>query len=321
MPELCTYIIIVNEQSFPFLICYYFILEYNMAVTAFMVSFSVVLFLTCIILASIFYLVRKKRQSTNVVCKPMLRTPPLPMTSGLLRLKTDYNERFSMDYDDAQAVNRWSFRRQTDDSLADDLSEYEYTEQQSSSVPSNSSSDNIFLSNHEDFYNDILTSSSSTSNSPDINTRSCVLNFSIQYDYIQKSLNVVLVNLLWPPKQKNSSKGVLIVTQLFNSLENAESKDFNTPHKSELKPYSSNVVFNQQFKFESLQSDKLSDLSLRLSLCSYDRFSRVQSVGEFIVDLNDINIDELRPLVLKKNMLQVRSICDFYIGFLFWLLF
>ncbi|XP_046856769.1 tetratricopeptide repeat protein 37-like [Xenia sp. Carnegie-2017] len=281
--------------------------KYNMAVTAFMVSFSVVLFLTCIILASIFYLVRKKRQSTNVVYKPMLRTPPLPMTSGLLRLKTDYNERFSMDYDDAQAVNRWSFRRQTDDSLADDLSEYEYTEQQSSSVPSNSSSDNIFLSNHEDFYNDILTSSSSTSNSPDINTRSCVLNFSIQYDYIQKSLNVVLVNLLWPPKQKNSSKGVLIVTQLFNSLENAESKDFNTPHKSELKPYSSNVIFNQQFKFESLQSDKLSDLSLRLSLCSYDRFSRVQSFGEFIVDLSDINIDELRPLVLKKNMLQINS--------------
>ena len=229
------------------------------------------------------------------------------MSSGILKLKNDYNERFYSDSEDSGAIiNRWNGHH-TDDSVADDLSDYEFTGRRSSSLQSNSSSDNWLLSSYEDPANEIRTPGSSASNSPNISARICFLNLSLKYNFHQESLDVVVINITSPPKQRGATKGLFIVAQLFVTKENGDVEDFNAVHKTEVKSYSTNVLFNEEFKYEALQSNELKTISIRLSLCSHDRFSRAQSLGEFIVNLNEVIFDPIQPLVLQRRLTQVRS--------------
>lgn len=279
----------------------------DVALTALTVALSVATLLSCLVLAVIFHILRRKRQNKLTVTKPLLRTTPIPMSSGLFKLRTDYGERFYSDSEDSGAViNRWNGHH-TDDSIADDLSDCEYTGRRSSSIQSVSSSDNWLLSSYEDAANEIRTPGSSASNSPNIGPRLCFLNLSVKYNFHQESLDVVIINITGPPKQKSGSKGLFIIAQLFVTNENGEDEDFNTMNKTEVKNYSSNMLFNEEFKFEALQSYQLQAISIRLSLCSHDRFSRVQSLGEFIVNLNEVTFDPAQPLVLQRRLSQINS--------------
>ena len=223
------------------------------------------------------------------------------MSSGLLQLKTDYSERFYSDSEDSGAIinHRWN-GHQTDESIADDLSEYEFTGRRSSSLQSHSSSDNLLLSD------DIRTPGSSASNSPNINARICFLNLSLKYNFHQECLHVIVTNVTSPPKHRGATKGLFIISQLFLTSKNGEVKDLNALHKTEVKNYSTNVLFNEEFKYDSVRSNELQAISVRLSLCSHDRFSRVQSLGEFIVNLNEVTFDPNEPLVLQRRLTQVR---------------
>lgn len=283
-------------------------LAFNVALTAFTVALSLVTLLACIVLAVIFYILRRTRQQYKQSAgKPLLKTTPIPMSAGLLKLKQcDYRERFYSDSEDSGAIiNRWN-GQQTDDSLGDDLSDCEYTGRRSSSVISNSSSgENWLLSSYEEGIDVSRTPHSSASNSPNIGTRICFLNLSLKYNYHHESLEVVLINIASPPKQKNTSKGLFIVLQLFLTTENGEIENFNVVHKTEIRTYSSNVLLNEEFKYEALKSSELQAVSIRLSLCSHDRFSRVHSVGEFIVNLNEVTFDPKQAVVLQRRLQQV----------------
>ena len=280
---------------------------FNVALTAFTIALSAATLLGCIVLAVIFYLLRRRREQKYAVAKPLLKTTPLPMSSGLLKLKTDYSERFYSDSEDSGAIVNRLNGHHTDDSLADELSDYEFTGRRSSSVQSNSSSDNLLLSSYEEAANESRTPGSSASNSPNISARICFLNLTLKYNFHQESLDVVLTNVQSPPKPKGTSKGLFIVMQLFLRKDKGEFEDFNTIHKSEMRNYSKSVLFNEDFKFEALKSHELQAISIRLSLCSHDRFSRVQSLGEFIVNLNEVTFDPMQPLVLQRRLTQV---CD-----------
>ena len=227
------------------------------------------------------------------------------MTKGILKLRTDYGERFYSDSEDSGAVvNRWNGHN-TDDSVGlEDLSDFEYTGRRSSSVVSKSSSDNWLLSSYEE--DPSRTPGSSATNSPNINTRICFLNMSLKYNFHQESLDVVIINITGAPKQRGSIKGIFIISQLFFTKENGDIEDFNAVHKTETKNHSTNVLFNEVLRYESLESDKLRAISIRLSLCSHDRFSRVQALGEFIVNLNEVSFDPIQPVVLQRRMTQVR---------------
>ena len=292
-----TFILIALNISFP---------AFNIALTAFTVALSTVTLLACIILAIVFYILRRNRQGKHTVTKPLLKTTPLPMSSGLLKLKNDYSDRFYSDSEDSGAIINHYNGHHTDESIADDLSDYEFPGRRSSSVQSNSSSDNWLLSSYEDATHEILTPGSSASNSPNISARICFLNLSLKYNYHQESLHVVIMNVTSPPKQKGTTKGLFIVSQLFLTQKNGEVEDFNAVHKTEVKNHSTDVLFNEAFKYDSLQSNELQAISIRLSLCSHDRFSRVQSLGEFIVNLNEVTFDPIQPLVLQRRLTQVR---------------
>ena len=255
-------------------------------------------------------MLRRKRNAKCAVKKPLLNTTPLPMSSGILKLKTDYGDRFYSDSEDSGAItSRWSGHH-TDDSLADDLSDYEYAghRRNSQSAYSNSSNDNWLLSSFEDTASDVRTPGSSASNSPNISTRICFLNLSLQYNFHQDCLDILLINITSPPKQRNSSKGIFIITQLFMNKENGVVEEFNSLHKTEMKSYHTNVSFNEEFKYEGIPSDELQAISMRLSLCSHDRFSRVQSIGEFIVNLNEVKFDPVQPLLLQCRLTQVQNL-------------
>ena len=228
------------------------------------------------------------------------------MSSGLLKLKTDYSERFYSDSEDSGAIVNRLNGHHTDDSLADEFSDYEFTGRRSSSIQSNSSSDNLLLSSLEDAGNEIRTPGSSASNSPNVGARICFLYLFPKYNFHQESLVVRVINVQCPPKPKSAPKGLFLVVQLFLRKDNGEVEEVNTIHKSEVKNYSKNVLFNEEFKFEAVQSHQLQAISIRLSLCSHDRFSRVHSLGEFIVNLNEVTFDPLQPpLVLQRRLTQV----------------
>lgn len=284
---------------------------FNVALTAFTIALSVATLLGCIILSVIFYLLRRRREHKYAIAKPLLKTTPLPMSSGLLKLKTDYGERFYSDSEDSGAIVNRLNGHHTDDSLADELSDYEFTGRRSSSIQSNSSSDNFLLGSLEDVGNEAHTAGSSAPNSPNISARICFLNLFPKYNFHQESLEVRIISVQCPPKTKSTSKGLFLVLQLFLRKDNGEVEDFNTIHKSEVKNYSKNVLFNEEFKFEAVQSDQLQAMSIRLSLCSHDRFSRAHSLGEFIVNLNEVTFDPLQPpLVLQRRLMQVCEDCS-----------
>lgn len=293
------------------------LLDSNVTLTFLTVVVSVSMLSASVLLAVIFYVLRQKKAKLSK-STAMVRPNALPMLSSktLLQLKqNDYYDRLYSDSEDSGAVvNLWpgqqQFNEQTDHSM-DDLSDYDYPNRRSSSLLSSSSGDGwLFSSREETDTNDQLnTPSSSLSNSPVMGSPVCVLNLSLKYNFHQGSLAVIVVNTSSPPKQYSFSKGLFFVIQLFQTKQNGETEDVDPVYKTGIKPYSSNVLFNEEFKYEGIERDKLDSISMRLSLCSHDRFSRVQTLGDFIVNLNEVTLNPVKAVLVQRHMRRVSLYC------------
>lgn len=238
------------------------------------------------------------------------------MSACIVKLKTDCSERCYSDSEDSGAImNQWNGPN-TDESLPDYLSDYESsTGHRSSSLQSLSSNENWLLSSYEDPAKGTRSPVSCASNSPNLNERSCFLNMSLKYNFHQESLDVTVINITNPPKKKSASKGLFIITQLFLSNKRGKLEDFNSLHKTEVKSYSTNILFNEKFKYESLRTDELQAISMRLSLCVHDTFSRAHLLGEFIVNFNEVTFDPTQSSELQRRLVQVnfgQSLSDLY---------
>lgn len=313
----------------------YIISGSSVTLTILTVFLSVAILLASLVLALLFYFLRQKklvRRLANSTSKPMIKPAALPMLSSrsLLQLKqSNFYDRLYSDSDDSgTAMARWGAQQRIDDQLdqsVDELSD-EYPEGRSSSLVSSSSGDGWFVNSREESNNNGLlhTPASSTTSSPIMASQACILNLSLKYNFHQGSLIVLVINASSPPKQSSSTKGLFVVVQLFQTRQNGETEDKEMILKTDTKPYSTNVLFNEELKYDNLPHNELDATSIKLSLCSYDRFSRVQALGDFIVDLHEISHDPVQPIVLQRRMQQVSCVShtkSYFIFILFYCIY
>lgn len=271
-------------------------------------------------MAVVFYLARQKRTKGSNM-PPMIKTTPIPMLSSrsLYQLKQDdhYDARVYSDSEDSGAIlNLWNSYLNNEQRYhsVDDVSDCDYPGQRSNSLVSSGSSGGGPSSSREetDTNEQFITPSSSTSNSPVLASRvKCVLNLSLKYDFHRGSLTVAVINTSSPPKQSNFSKGLFVVVQLFKTKQNGEYGDTEPVFKTDIKSYSSNVLFNEEFKYENIQHNELDNTSIKLSLCSHDRFSRINTLGDFIVSTNEVTFDPVKTIILQRELKKVSFCCCF----------
>lgn len=239
---------------------------------------------------------------------------------SLYQLKQgDYHDaRVYSDSEDSGAIlNLWNSYLNNEQRYhsADDLSDFDYPGQRSNSLVSSGSSGGGLSSSRDetDTNEQLNTPSSSTSNSPVMASRvECVLNLSLKYDFHRGSLTVAVINTSSPPKQSNFSKGLFVVVQLFKTKQNGEYVDTEQVYKTDIKSYSTNVLFNEEFKYENIQHNELDDTSIKLALCSHDRFSRINTLGNFIVSINEVTFDPVKAIILQRQLMKVSSFCCYF---------
>ena len=127
--------------------------------------------------------------------------------------------------------------------------------------------------------------------------QTCQLQFSLLYNFHTSVLKIQVICAVNLPRLFGLQSGVFVKVDV---LSGADRKVYQDLGKTATQFRSKNPVFKDFFETKATRFEELREMTLSLSLYSFDRFSQSHFVGNAMLEFTDVNLDPVEAVMVWR---------------------